>query len=233
MWRASGGSEGQEDETNHDLKHPPHKAPDGTGQDELVMASENPQVGYSWSPDGQTLVMLEQRPETGADIGALSMDGTNTITWLLEGDSNEGYPDVSPDGRWMAYASDQSGQWEVIVQPFPNVGDGRWPISRNGGFAPQWGQDSSELFFQTYDGTIMVVRNETEPTFSPGIAVPVVEGPYLIGAPFQPRAFDIHPDGEKLLMIKDDTAISETATANDIILVQNFDEELRRLFADE
>jgi serine/threonine-protein kinase len=139
------------------------KLADGTGQEDRLTTSENNQVPFSWSADGQTLVMNELHPETAIDIGVLSMDGDPTIQWLIEGDSNEGYADVSPDGRWMAYVTDESDRYEVWVTPFPNVEDGLWPVSRNGGFAPQWGPDSSELFFQTYDGTIMVVTNETEP----------------------------------------------------------------------
>ena len=171
--------------------------------------------------------MNEVRTETAGDIGVLSMDGDPTIEWLLEGDSNELYPDVSPDGRWMAYATDESGQHEVFVTPFPNVEDRRWPISRNGGFAPQWGPDSSELFFQTSDGTIMVVPNETEPTFSPGLPIPVVDGPYVVGQPTSPRAFDVSLDGQRLLMIKNETAA--TGEGSEIHVVLNWFEELTRL----
>ena len=142
------------------------KAADGAGQVEHLMASENDQSPYSWSPDGQALVMMERRPETGFDIGFLSMNGEDTIDWLLEGDSDEVSPDVSPDGRWMAYVTNASGQFEVIVQPFPNVHEGRWKISQDGGVTPQWGPDSSELFFQTRDGAIMVAEIITEPAFS-------------------------------------------------------------------
>ena len=202
------------------------RAADGTGQVERLTTSENNQVPYSWSADGQTLVMIEQRPETGVDIGMLSMDGEDTIKWLLEGDSNESSPDISPDGRWMAYVTDESGQSEVFVTPFPSL-DGRWPISRSGGFAPQWGPDSSELFFQTFDGTIMVVTNETEPTFSPGIPVPVVDGPYAIGEPPLPRSFDISLDGQRLLMIKE--ATGATVEGPEIHVVLNWTEELTRL----
>ena len=202
------------------------KLADGTGQVEQLTTSENNQVPFSWSADGQTLVMNELRPETAIDTGVLSMDGDPTIKWLLEGDSNEGWPDISPDGRWMAYQTDESGRYEVFVTPFPSL-DGRWPVSRNGGFAPQWGPDSRELFFQTPDGTIMVVRNEVEPTFNSGIPVPVVEGPYAIGPPPGPRAFDVSLDGQRLLMIKEETGA--TGEGTEIHVVLNWTEELTRL----
>ena len=205
------------------------KAADGTGQVERLTTSENRQGPYSWSGDGQTLVMVEQRANetsANADIGALSMDGEGTIDWLLEGNSNEGWPDVSPDGRWMAYTTNESGQYEVIVQPFPNVDDGLWKISQDGGFTPQWGPDSRELFFQTNDGTIMVATAVTEPTFRVGIPVPVVNGPYLIGAPLRPRAFDISPDGQQLLMIKINAAAAESGEQPEVHVVLNWDQEL-------
>ena len=199
------------------------KAADGTGQVERLTTSDNVQSPYSWSADGQTLVMAELSPETNTDIGILSMDGKGTIDWVLDGDSIETQPSVSPDGRWMAYITDESGQLEVFVTPFPSL-DGRWPISRSGGFAPQWGPNSNELFFQTYDGTIMVVTNETEPTFSPGIPVPVVEGPYVIGTPPLPRSFDISLDGQRLLMIKE--ATGATVEGPEIRVVLNWHQEL-------
>ena len=117
------------------------------------------------------------------------MDGEHTIDWVLESDSHEEFPDVSPDGRWMAYATDESGQFEIYVTPFPNVGETRDKISQDGGLTPQWGPDGSELFFQTRDGTIMVAAIETEPTFSPGTAVPGVRRTLLDGetVPFPPR----------------------------------------------
>ena len=172
-------------------------AADGTGQGErLSSAGAFGQAGYSWSADGQALVIMELRADAERayiDIGVLSMVGERTIEWLLESDSNEASPDVSPDGRWMAYTTDESGQYEVFVTPFPNVGDGRWKISQAGGFAPQWGPDSRDLFFQTSQGTIMVATNGTEPTFSPGTPAPLFSGPYLIGTPPAPPSSTFRP----------------------------------------
>ena len=218
------------------------KAADGTGQVEPLTESspQDFQRPYSWSADGQTLVMVEFDAETGnADIGLLSMDGERTIEWVVEGDSYEGFPDVSPDGRWMAYATDESGQFEVYVTQFPNVGE-RWKISQDGGLTPQWGPDSRELFFQTRGGTIMVATNETEPTFSPGTAAPAFGEPYFIrDSLFPPRAFDISSDGQRLLVIKEGSgsspiqgsgaATDTTGEEPEIHVVLNWAEELTRL----
>ena len=209
------------------------KAADGTGQVERLTTSENFQVPFSWSADGQTLVMVEQRPETGIDIGLLSMDGDPAIDWLLESDSDEVYPDVSPDGRWMAYTTDESGQHEVFVTPFPNAGNERWKVSQDGGLTPQWGPDSRELFFQTIDGAIMVAANETDPTFTPGTPVPVSSEPYWIGPINTARAFDISSDGQRLLVIKEGATTDATVEEPEIHVVLNWTEELKRLFPDQ
>ena len=129
----------------------------------------------------------------------------------------------------MAYTTAESGQYEVFVTPFPNVGDGRWRVSQDGGLAPQWGPDSRELFFQTRDGTIMVAANETESAFA-GTPVPLFGQPYWIGSNRYPaRAFDISPDGQRLLVIKAGATTDATGEEPEIHVVLNWTEELRRL----
>ena len=206
------------------------KAADGTGQAERLTTSDNIHIPLSFSADGQTLVMTEIRPDTGGNIGLLSMDGEHTIAWALESNSNEFHADVSPEGRWMAYTTDESGQMEVYVTAFPNVFETRVKISQDGGLTPQWGADGRELFFQTRDGTIMVVEIETEPTISRGTPVPVFDEPYWIaGVDFSPRAFDISRDGQRLLVIKEDATTDATGEEPEIHVVLNWTEELTRL----
>ena len=214
------------------------KAADGTGQVQRLTTTPFLTGPQSWSADGQTLVVTGQRPETGVDVGVVSIDGEPTIDWVLDGDSDELSPDVSPDGRWMAYSTDESGQSEVFVTPFPNVGGERWRISRDGGVTPQWGPNSRELFYQTDEGpgspvTMMVADNDTEPTFSPGTPVPLFEGPFRIGRAPQVPAFDISPDGQRFLMIREGPSTDAAAEQPQIILVQNWVEELKRLFPDQ
>ena len=207
------------------------KAADGTGQVERLTTSTNIQVPVDVSPDGMTLLFVELRGETGADVGAFSLDGDQPVDWLLESDADETYTEISPDGRWVAYVSNESGQNEVYVRPFPNVDDGRWQVSRDFGSALRWGPNSRELFFQRSDGpgtpvALMVAAIDTEPTFAPGIPRPLFEGPYRIGVGARPTPFDVSPDGQRFLMIKD-LASREQSTA--IILVENWFEELKRL----
>ena len=207
------------DDANHILM----RAADGTGQVETLMTSENLIVPLSFSPDGRTLVFVESRPETGFDIGTLSLDGEGRTEWLLEDTFSEGRAQVSQDGRWMAYLSTEADQFDIFVRPFPNVDDGRFPIARNAG-TPVWGPDGRELFYQRLeDGAIMVVPIDTEPTFSAGNPTVLFDGPYARGGAL--FMFDT-TDGQRFLMIKE-------PSATDITLVQNFDEELRRLFPDQ
>ena len=106
------------------------KAADGTEDAELLRASTGAQWATSFSPDGRSLVFVEgQRSNRSLDIGVLSIDGERTVEWLLESDFNEDNGVVSPDGRWLAYQSDETGQPEVHVRPFPNVDGGRWQVS--------------------------------------------------------------------------------------------------------
>ena len=199
------------------------RAADGTGQVErLAPTSSSSQFAHSWSADGQMLVISATRAESLRDIGVLSMNGEQTIDWLLEGDASEQKPDISPDGRWIAYATAETGQFEVFVRPFANVGEGRWKVSQDGGFSPRWGPDSRELFYQTSDGAIMMATNVTEPTFTPGPPVRLIEGPYVIDQ--AQGAFDVSPDGQRFLMLKEDTGAQQQ-----IILVQNWFDELQRL----
>ena len=131
----------------------------------------------------------------------------------------------------MAYVDNASSQYEVFVTSFPS-GDGRWRISRDGGFAPVWGPDSRELFYQTNaDGLIrvMVAVNDTEPGFNPGNPVPLFEGPYRSGEPNFPRAFDVSSDGDQFLTAKEPIE----ALRRDANLVQNWFEELKRLVPTE
>ena len=105
---------------------------------------------------------------------------------------------LSPDGRWVAYQSDESGRSNIYVRPYPNIDDGRWQISSNGGREPVWGRDGRELFYRTVDG-MMVTNIETSPTLSVSRPELLFTGAYeWTGA----RSYDISLDGQRFLMMK-------------------------------
>ena len=128
----------------------------------------------------------------------------------------------------MAYESDESGQLEIYVRPFPNVEDGRWQVSAGGGTRPLWAPDERELFYLAPQGELMAVPVRTEPNFTHGNAEMLLEGRIYAGAGDAPgRTYDISPDGKRFLMIKnaDDDGTSDPK----LILVENWLEELKRL----
>ena len=196
----------------------------GTGQAELVVSAPDRSITpWSWTPDGQSLLINEG----GNDISMVTLGSDQTRQPVLEEAFREGVPEISPDGRWMAYRSNESGQTEVYVRPFPDVAGGKWQVSTSGGDYPAWSRDGQELFFRTLDGVaLMGVAVETEPTFSPGIPEVVIEGDYIY-ARGQGRNWDISPDGQRFLMLKNVGEGNSGATASpQITVVLNWSQEL-------
>ena len=142
------------------------KAADG-GEVERLVTVEDAQIlggGESWSPDGNTTAFYYSTAGTGFDIGLLSFEGEPRWTPLLQTDANEASPVISPDGRWLAYQSDETGRYEAYVQRFPELG-GRQPISTNGGLDPLWSSDGRELFYRVRTPrALMAVTIESDDT---------------------------------------------------------------------
>ena len=133
-------------------------------------------------------------------------------------------------GCRMAYQSNQSGQMEVYVRPFPNVDDGQWQISTGGGSQPLWASNGRELFYRRGDA-LMAVPVQAEPSFTPGTPEVLFEGEYFVG--ITGRAYDVAQDAERFLMITQDGGAEDTSAPPSLILVQNWFEELRRLVPTE
>ena len=142
------------------------KLVDTPGEAELVMTGSEGTTyieASAWSADGRTFVFFE-RGGALPDIGLFSMEGDRASEPLLATESRETAPSISPDGNWIAYASDETGQPEVHVQRFPGLG-AKEPISTDGGQQPLWSPDGSELFYRGPRG-MMAVPVDTEPTFT-------------------------------------------------------------------
>ena len=204
------------------------KAADGTGQVERLTTSDENHYPDDLTTDGERLVFYINRGH--ADMEVIPVGPNNSAEegeTLVQTEFNEGVAHLSPDDRWMAYISNESGQFDVYVRPFPNVDDGRWQISRNGGLSPVWAPDGEELFFR--DATsldMMVVGVDTQSGFSPGNPTVLFEAPYRMWRPGIGRAFDVSPDGERFLMIKAGET-QESGADLDIAFVQNWVEELK------
>ena len=197
------------------------KVADGTGAVERLTESEKLQFPSAFTADGRQLVFFDAGAH-GVVLGVLSLDGSSEP--LLATEFSERNGEISPGGRWLAYESNASGQYEIYVRPFPNVEDGHWLISSGGGTRPLWAPDGRELFYMAPGAKLMTVDVQTEPTFAPGNAEEILGG-YFVGE-FE-RNYDISPDGERFLMIKE--SASDQTSSTKFILVQNWFEELKRL----
>jgi serine/threonine-protein kinase len=202
------------------------QAADGSGEPERVLASDHIQMPIAFAPDGRLLVSEEVQGQ-GRNIHVLTLDGQRRMEVLIATPANELHAEVSPNGKWIAYDSNESGQFEVYVRPYPNAGDARWRISLQGGRQPLWSRNGQELFYRDFSGAVMSMAVTETPTFIQGETTKILEGgPYFGGGQAgSARTYDIAPDGRRFLMIKE----GAPATANSIVVVVNSFEELRRL----
>jgi hypothetical protein len=199
---------------------------DGTGTAESLGAG-GPPSGVT--PDGRQVISagLGNR-----DLQILALDGTRRVQPLLQTPFVERNGIVSPDGHWLAYESDSSGRFEIYVRPFPDVSTGQWLISPAGGTRPLWAANGQELFYVAPGGALMAARvGPRGDAWSAGSPEEVLEGPYLTEGVRDRRSYDVSRDGRRFLMVKQ--APEEQAATPQIIVVQNWLEELKRLVPTE
>jgi serine/threonine-protein kinase len=160
----------------------------------------------------------------------LPLAGEHRPRPLLAEPFDELNAEISPNGHWLAYESNQSGRPEIHVRPFPNVDADRQQVSTNGGTQPLWARNGQELFYES-KGTLMRVPLKTGSTFERGTPEKVFDAPYLVRQPGQPpgRMYDVSADAQRFLMIKETTGADERPPSARIILVQSWFEELKRL----
>jgi dipeptidyl aminopeptidase/acylaminoacyl peptidase len=177
------------------------KTADGTGRVERLTTSPNMHVAQSFHPDGKSLIFAEfdsldaQASPYSTVLYVLSMQGERRAKRLFGGSDAT----FSPDGRWLAYTSWDSGHPEVRVRPFPNTEEGVWQISGRG-IAPVWAPKKHELFYWAGQdfSEFTVVRYETQPAFTPGSPQKLFARTYLGTV----RNYDLAPDGRRFLMLK-------------------------------
>ncbi len=209
---------------------------DGAGDAQRLTERKNPQYPWSWRPDGKTLAFFQQNPGTGFDIMTLFVEGDEKSGWktgqpavFVATPSLEVYPSFSPDGRWIAYTSDESGLFEVYVRPFPGPG-GRWEISTGGGRIPVWSRNGRELFYRTSDQRIMVVSytssGDSFHADKPRLWSP---GQFTDSATnFNDINFSLHPDGKRFAVLKAPGTEAAPPPINKVSFIFNFFDELRR-----
>ena len=202
------------------------KAADGRGEDEtLVFVKSLIEIPTSWSPDGNFLAYWNVGPE-GRRIWMLPLRGDRKPQVFLETKFNQQQARFSKDGNWVAYTSDESGRWEVYVQPFPGPG-GKWQISKDGGGWPVWSRDGRELFFISPANKLMRVEVATRPSFSASVPRIVADAfPPLLPTFASSSLYDVSPDGQRFLFVK---ANAEKGPPEEVRVVLNWTEELKQL----
>jgi serine/threonine-protein kinase len=200
------------------------KSADGSGDAVLLYSSKHGMFPTSFSQNGRLLFFRQvdaTSADTSADIGVIHLDEGNAPEIILGTKFEEIQSMLSPDGRWLAYTSNETGRKEVYVASFPDI-DRKWQVSSDSGAEPLWAPQRNELYFRTWD-RVMVVSFSTEPDFEPSKPSVLFEGRYAVD-PFNADAHNwaISPDGERFLMISEQSP-------HQINVVLNWFQELKRL----
>ena len=192
---------------------------DGAGDPTLLFDGGETPSPLSWSPDGQRLLYREIGATTAQDVWIYSAFDRSTKPFLQSA-ANEWSPAFSPDGRWVAYVSDESGRAEVYVRPF--TGPGQWQVSVDGGTGPVWSRDGRELFFGKGD-TLFAASVTLGRTFGSGAIQPLFSGPYNFD---EVRVnYDVAPDGQHFVVPRS----RADSAPRQLEIVLNWSEELNRL----
>jgi WD40 repeat protein len=199
-----------------------HKRADGTGKDSVLADIGKHAWGEaSFSRDGGWLILRGLGTGSARDIYALRANEDTVLRALVATPADEYAPALSPDGRWLAYVSEESGTPEVYVRPFPNTTDGKFQVSLSGGTEPVWAHGGRELFFVNAANQLVAVEVTTSPRFSLGrqqALFPV--GPF--SRDFNHSAYAIAPDNRRFVMIH-----SITFASGDLVMVENWQEVLK------
>jgi serine/threonine-protein kinase len=193
---------------------------DGSGAPERLLESPLLQQPLSFTRDGG-LVIHQLVPGRGRGLAVMTLGPPRRTRPLLDNAANA---EVSPDGRWMAYGSTQSGQYEVYVTSYPDA-RGRWQISTGGGRQPAWSRDGRELFYRDFNGALIAVPVTRSPTFAAGPGRKLFEDAAYAGAgsSLSDRTFDVSADGRRFLMIR-----MNAPPRRSLAVVQNWFDELTR-----
>jgi serine/threonine-protein kinase len=206
---------------------------DGAGEPQRLLESQGTVIPWSFSPDGRRLAYSANSPGPGFDIWALPLDLTDPDhpkagkpEPFLHTPADELLPNFSPDGRWIAYRSNESGSEEIYVRPFPSGSGGKWPISSGGGLYARWSNNGRELFFETADNRIMVVDYTVDgASFVPG--KPRIWSDkqlFFTGT----SNIDIAPDGKRFAVFALPEAAPGEKSSVHVTVLLNFFDELRR-----
>ena len=195
---------------------------DGTGGARPLLSSGF-KFGQAFETrDGKWLVVRRSFFEAGAGDIFATRAGDSTLVPLATSPASEVDAAVSPDGRWVAYSSNESGVYEVYVRPFPDAASARWQVSTAGGTDAVWSHGGRELFYVSGDNKLMAVEVRPGPSFSSGQPKPLFSmASYVSIGPVQ--SFEVSPDDRRFLMLRETTPTER----NELIVTQNWTEEMK------
>ncbi len=200
------------------------KPASGAGNEELLFKSTNPKVPFDWSTDGRFILYGELDPKTNVDLWVLPLFGDQKSIPLLQTTFTEVQGRFSPDGRWIAYASNESGTFQVYVQSFPPSG-GKWMISTNGGVQPRWRRNGKELFYLAPDKKLMVVDlKEDANKFEAGSPRALFETRVLFVGFTTVSSYEVTGDGQRFLM----NTVVEESSPSPLTVVLNWTAGLKK-----
>jgi eukaryotic-like serine/threonine-protein kinase len=202
---------------------------DGTGGTLRLTETKNRKFPASWHPNGK-LLAFDQVSGATLNTFTMTIDGNEKLGWkpgeakpLWSSSFQEAESSFSPDGRWLAYISNETGDFEVYVRPFPGPG-GKWQISSGGAHFPKWSGNGKELFYRTQDNKIMVATyTASGDSFRPD--KPQLWSPGQFSERLGEGNFDLSPDGKRVVVLK---APASESTAGKVTFIFNFFDELRR-----
>ncbi len=197
------------------------QAADGSRPPDRRTKSEYSQTPGSWSPDGQSIAFSQERPGTSADLWILSVENDGAVEPFVQTSANERDPQFSPDGKWIAYVSDETGRTEIQVRSFRGSGQ-VLQASSDGGTVPRWNPNGRELFYLS-GNQLMVV--DVSPDGDPFLSRPKA---LLEGVSW--RSFDVSPDGQQFVI---NNVAERRRGPTQLNLVLNWAEELKRLVPTE
>jgi Tol biopolymer transport system component len=201
------------------------KAADGTGDTRRLFTWEFPDSGVPHlSPDGRSMVFWGRAPDGEEDIWIVSLEGEDDPVPLIATPAQEEQPRISPDGRFLVYASNESARFEVYLTRFPEVKSGKWQVSSNGGTQPRWGANGKTIYYRQ-GGAIMAADLSGEPAVQIGTPRELYAGKFPGVTVLNSGGFDVAPDGSRMVMIQ---AIVPVGKAPALIVVQNWASEFEQ-----
>jgi serine/threonine protein kinase/Tol biopolymer transport system component len=193
------------------------KPADGSGQEHELFQSAVWSFVSSFSPDDSSMAMVQDNPVTGPDIFLLPLHAAGKPRVFLQTKATEWFAQYSPDGRWIAYESDESGKSEIYVQSSGATG-GKWQISSGGGVRPVWSRNDPEIFYRN-GNKLMAVPVRTSPSFSAGTPQALFQADYFNSG----HDFDATPDGKRFFFIK---SLTEASAPTELRVVLHWAHEL-------